>query len=219
MKKTLIGLVLLVSSIFAQDAQETWVVEPQQGSIHKNVIFCMDMSYSMKQNEVHDGINKIVALAESAVDELNITGIIFAEDIIHWSGPTIKNEKLPKEWAALPSKNNLDEFYSWLGNTSPQDTGYTRMFGAIEAAAKSQVDPITIVVVTDGVFTEFSNEEADDAANSFVKRINAINKSRCDAGLKPASFGFVLTNNQPEFIRKLYEEVCKSQGYFYLQLH
>jgi len=212
-----VAILLLILFCAFPVRSDDWKIPPEQGQVTKNILFVIDTSGSMNPGELAGGISTMLTLVEQSVDEMNVGVIAFSDSPVMWSGPSKKSEKLPKEWLELPDKDGLEELQKWVMALKPG--GGTNMHAALKLAASQSVSPLTIVVITDGVYNgRGSDDQVDENNNKLVIFLNGLNESRKEASLEPFTFGVMLTYLSPDVVQKEFDKLCRSNKFFYLQL-
>ena len=134
-----------------------------ESSLSKRIFFVIDVSGSMTgEGKIGKGIQFVRSIWHSPVDEFEIAVAVFSDKSTRWEGfPSAKDDPkpAPKGWAKLPSKDAVDAAQKFL-NQYP-GAGNTYPMPALEMALKEERSDISIVFVTDGDYSDSTQEVLD----------------------------------------------------------
>jgi len=148
-KSSLLSIPIAFAICLPTSAQDLEViVEPTQRTTTK-IVLVIDVSGSMEGERITNATAAALMILEQPADEYDISIIVFAQSMTRWPGYTEEGDE-PNGWAHFPSLealNSANEFiHSFAGS------GGTFPGPAIESAFQESVDPLTIVLITDGEF-------------------------------------------------------------------
>ena len=132
----------------------------------KHVLFVCDVSASMYGRPFDSALSAFKMVASQPVDDMQVSVIAFSDTITRWA-PSKKTK-----WAKLPSKTHVKAADKWLRRQGPG--GGTNVVPAMELALKETTGPLTIVLVTDGIFSE----DDDDVVKAITKGQAARKKAK-----------------------------------------
>lgn len=180
-RATVIGLLALCYTSLAQDTLET-VVEPRARP-SKNILLLVDNSGSMAGKTWAVARGYATMIAGQGTDQASVAVMAFGEAPQRWSYKKAT-------WARLPDDNAVKDASSWLDRLPA--TGSTFLLPALSAALAEKVDPLTVVVVTDGLFSE-------DAA-PLLAAVEVLQAARAKRGMSRAVIvGLGLTENDSRY--------------------
>lgn len=217
----LLAIILTLLLVLPVNAEDSWIVEPEQGQVSKNIVFVLDISGSMQPEELSRGISTMMTLLEQPIDEMNVAVIAFSDGTYVWpgpkqKGPLVEQSKLPSNWLEMPNKDGLNELHAWVKQLKAG--GGTNMHGAIREAVCQNVSPLTIIVISDGQYTSLDDNLPNPHAD-LLKYLTELNIWRVDKKFEPYTLGFILTQHITEQSRSNYKDFCKANKFFYLQLN
>lgn len=180
-RSALVGVLLLASTVNAQEE----IVERTE-PITTDVIFVVDRSCSMSGNEFDLARGVVRGMLEDwAVDELRVAVISFDTRWSRWPGED--DPSIPPGWG-YDSPDTADEIDLWLGGRPP--TGGTLFLGPLTDAIADPVDPLTVILVSDG-------EMEGEVYQHVMEQIEAAQQRREDRGQPRAVIGAVQIGNHP----------------------
>jgi len=134
---------LLCAAAVASDALVT-VVEPRTRP-SKHLFLLVDNSGSMAGKSWSVARGYASMIAGQGTDQASVAVLAFGEGAQRW---TYKGAK----WARLPDGHAVKAASSWLDKLPA--FGSTYVLPGLTEALRENVDPLTVVVVSDGLFTE-----------------------------------------------------------------
>ena len=135
--------VLITSGVMAA---ELVTVVRGQSRVSKHILFVVDVSGSMYGRAFTRAVSSVRSLAGQPTDEMQVGVIAFADTAVRWS-PTKHST-----WAKLPDKKALVAVENFLYQQGPG--GGTKVVPALELALQDPKPQLTVVLVTDGIFSE-----------------------------------------------------------------
>lgn len=176
-----------------------------------NILFIVDTSGSMDQQQVADAIQAVLNIAEVPLDDLQIALISFGGVARRWAGTEDRNPQTGElisrpNWSLMPSRHNLDAAREWLENS--RDGGGTQIIAAINQAFAScgageggqSVRNLSIIIISDGDFNNFGGLQ---------RSIDERQRERRRADLDDVAIGFFgigVTERDDQSIRNLVGE-------------
>lgn len=172
---------------------------PLPAPISKKVIFIYDRSGSMSAEALAKATDAVMLIADDQnVDQLEIAAFSFNDNFERWPGvpdPPGTSRPVPAGWASLPSLEAVDNLRNWLA--SQTSSGNTWVGPVLATTLSQQVKDLTIVLVTDGGFTDTipdgppgETEDQEEIRQSrFIASIIAqYQRARVKEGLGRAGF-------------------------------
>lgn len=199
MKNTIFAAILLllfISPVVAQDRSKSKPIEvvaelkvnPEPYSVSHNVIFLVDASSSINRNKY--AVAKFNAAWKIITNEIVSDHIYFRTYVFHDKGMFNRTK-----WAE-GSPRDLKKSYKWIkNNTGIYSWGLEALVAALRDKNPLDKNPasqkrLTIVLITDGGFTEASDKDENGRTGSFKvldRAIATTQASREKDGLEPAT--------------------------------
>ena len=190
-KSLIISLaILLATPAISQDRPQPMreMVRPPDGvQVTNKMIFLFDCSTSMGEDKrFAKGLANLNMILNHPIDSGMFSIIGFnsrsygnpGHDFYVWKG--VKEKKIPKGWASLPSKHNVDAGTKWLDSIKCHQ--WTDMYSAIQKAfdLNKDKDSLTIILFSDGnnTWPSWNGEKP----GSVAARIKKLQKARVKAG-------------------------------------
>lgn len=165
MLKSLIYSICFLA-IFCQADFRPDNIMPEKGYITKNIHMVFDRSCSMTIENYQAGYTFVSQVIGQNTDEFNLAASAFG---LNYQRFKIKDPecKLGPNWMAMPSMENFNRTMSFL-QTAPVHNAATNLTLPLKRALDEKVDNLTIVVVSDCIFT---------SERSLIKLISGIKKN------------------------------------------
>lgn len=184
----LLVLLLIVNFSFAQEIKReivlgnrTYIEERGlRGPLNKHLLFVYDSSGSMEGEKFVRAANFVIAIAEQNFDQFELGILAFAGENYRWGGipdPT-STPPIPKNWAALPSQESVDQAYDWIMDLGAG--GDTIVIPALRDALQENRRYLSIILISDGMFHRETTDE-------IVNTIETAQSERDNNGLGRAS--------------------------------
>lgn len=148
-KRLALGLVsglLAVLVTGAAMAAELVTVVRGKTRFSNRILFVCDVSGSMHGRSFDQAVSSVRALASQPTDDMQIGVIAFADTATRWS-PSKK-----ATWAKLPDAKAVKKAGAFLYRQGPG--GGTNVVPALELALKETKGKLSIILITDGIFSE-----------------------------------------------------------------
>lgn len=162
-------LVVACALLVALLAELITVVEPE-ARLTKHIMFVVDVSGSMRGDKLGAACAAVTGALQQPVDEMEIAVIAFNDQPRRWPGiPEAEGErKIPAGWAALPSQDAVREAEKFLAGLGAE--GNTLVVPALQAALAEERKELSLVLVSDGIFQQESEDEVADALEAGQKK-------------------------------------------------
>jgi len=122
------------------------LILPPDTPLTDRVLFLVDSSGSMHRGKLDRAIRGVMEIAAAPTDQLEIALYRFASDYSRWPGDG-------EGWAELPSATAVGDACAYAGAAGP--SGGTCAIGPLVAALREPRDRLSIVLVSDGDFSDF----------------------------------------------------------------
>lgn len=128
-------------------------VIPAHDRLTKRVFIVLDVSSSMSGASLDRAMGAVRALLSSDVDDFEVAIIAFNDQSHRWPGIPEPDayRPVPAGWARFPSVEALESANAWLAGFG--GSGNTRPCDALAEALREQRKDMSILLVTDGIFT------------------------------------------------------------------
>lgn len=161
-------LVVACALLVAVLADLITVVEPQ-ARLTKRIMFVVDVSGSMRGDKLGAACAAVTGALQQPVDEMEIAVIAFNDQPRRWPGiPEDGERRVPAGWAALPSQDAVREAEKFLAGLGAE--GNTLVVPALQAALAEERKELSLVLVSDGIFQQESEDEVADALEAGQKK-------------------------------------------------
>lgn len=167
------------------------IVVQQKERFRKRVLFIYDCSGSMSRSDLNKAFVTFAMIAQQPIDSMEIAIIAFDDYLARWPGiPEPKAPKpIPKGWAGMPSLVAFQKAQKWLNSLDMG--GGTDVLPALQLAFKEKRNEISIVIISDGGFTDiipdgFKKDPKSKESNRvqyFRHFIKTLQKTRVKAKL------------------------------------
>lgn len=191
-----------IASILGCLAELVTVVSPET-RLTKRVMFVVDVSGSMKGDKFSDALAAVEKIAAQPVDELEIAVLAFNAGPTRWEGIP-EPDKIPFGWAAMPSEAAPKVAQAFLCQLGAE--GDTAVIPALKQALNEQRSDLSIILVTDGIFQQESEDQ-------ILAALEAGQKAREEQKLGRAVLYTYGVGSEAQILKKL-AEVSKG-GYFH----
>lgn len=190
-------------------------VVPPKERMTKNVLILADISGSMRANqELARAFAFIEQTLEQATDEMRVGVLAFGTTHERWIGVPEPEapEPVPEGWALFPSKEAVEKAMRFLQETWLGDEGTSTCIGqALIDAMRDKTDDLTILVVSDGVLSDFADcglvhEDGVSISQGIPNILPVLQKERKQAGLKPAVIMCLGIGSAEDSLKHLGEE-------------
>tara|TARA_R100001244_G_scaffold25113_2_gene25365 strand:+ start:27971 stop:28723 length:753 start_codon:yes stop_codon:yes gene_type:complete len=144
---------LLIPFSLADEEKEEYTeieVVQQKTRFQKHVLFIYDCSGSMSRNKLDRAFTAFAMIAKQPIDEMEIALIAFDDQVLRWPG--VAEEGIPKGWAGMPSQVAFKKAHKWLDGLDLG--GGTSVLPALKQAFEEKRERISIVVISDGGFSD-----------------------------------------------------------------
>lgn len=131
--------------------------------LNKNVLFIFDCSGSMSSSKIQEALTFFTGLSSQPVDQMQLAILAFDSPdhngnggLYRWPGIPEPDGPKPilKGWAGLPSLTAIKKATKWVHETRGHAGGGTQVIPAIRKAYQEIKDELSIILVTDGDFSD-----------------------------------------------------------------
>jgi len=148
-------LILLGLAVLFGLAELVTVVGPET-KLTKRVMFVVDVSGSMRGDKFSAALAAVEKISDQPSDELEIAVLAFNASPSRWEGIP-EQGKVPIGWAALPSAVAPKVAQAFLCRLGAD--GDTLVIPALKQALNEQRSDLSIILVTDGIFQQESEDQ------------------------------------------------------------